>query len=333
MAGRAAQLGSDPRTVIGPGRKAAGGADRGPSARLPAVRGDDPGGALRRRHRHVVGHRHLAAGRGRGQRAGQGTPALPIRGAAADRRMASGPHQGQARRKARELVADQAGGRGRTSARPRGALYHLGPDQSHPCRDRRRCRAAPLRPAPQGAGPGLPRADAGDAGQGAAGRRGLVARVEVRRLPRPDPPRRRGCAADDPQRPRLVRPVRAAAAGLRGTACKNRADRRRGDGRQRPRRLWRAATRHRRGRPVPLLRLRPAGAGRHRPDGKAADRTAQGVGNAAEGRTAPGPDPAVAGDRGRGRGGHGADLRGRRRGHRQQAHRRPVAQRPFNHMA
>src|SRR6185295_18138914 len=73
------ELGGDARTEPGAGREAARRSGRGPPDRIQHVRGHDPDGAIRRRHRADLGPRALGAGVRSALRAAKGPSRIHAR--------------------------------------------------------------------------------------------------------------------------------------------------------------------------------------------------------------------------------------------------------------
>ena len=198
---RAEELGGAEGAVARPGRQAAGGRDRGPSARVHRLRGRDPRGRVRRRADDRLGHRRLGADGRRGRRASAKgdfkfrLAGEKLRGGWMLARLKPKPGE-----KKTQLAALQGARPGRRPGdrHPRGAagerevraaIEELVGAAAGARRRRRRLRpgraprrgeggAAPTRIAPQLATPGRRAAARGD---------GLAARDQARRLPHDRP--------------------------------------------------------------------------------------------------------------------------------------------------
>ena len=205
----AGQLGDPARPVGRHQGAAAGGADRGPSARVRQLRGPDPGRQLRRRGDDPLGLGPLSAGRRRRARGGAGGRQAGPRAARtqAARALGAGAHQGRGRQAVAVLQEGRRRGRRQRAGGGDAAIGGLRPDRRSSCAT---ASAATPTLAARAAAAGAPRAALparalspmlADVVEDPFTRAGLDLRAQVRRHPRPHPaPRRRPAAAAGAQR-------------------------------------------------------------------------------------------------------------------------------------
>ena len=267
----AEELGGAEGAVARPGREAARGRDRGPSARVHRLRGVDPGRRVWRRPDDRLGHRDLGAdGRSRGGPR-QGGVQVPAGGREARRRLDADPAEAAAGREAAELAPVQ-GARPRSGRDPRHPRRAAG-EREERAADRGAGRAgsaggearaaAPggIARGGQGAGAGAADAAAGEPGRGAARGRRLAARDQARRLPDARVRRGRRGAAHHARWARLDAPLRGPRRGVPAAALpgggRRRRDRGAGRGRGQPLRAAAGRAVARGAQRARVLRLRP----------------------------------------------------------------------------
>ncbi len=232
---RPEELGGHPWPEPRSRRPAPGRPRRGPPPRLRRLRGHHPARRVRCRRRHHLGPRPLgAAGREPGRKLPPRHAEVPPRRREAPRRLDAGAAE-TARGRARQLAADQGARRLRQARRRRraaargagkrglgqsgGSLHAAKGSPPPPVRRIVRSEQGPPCRRGSGRGGGSAAARVRSAatrlarGYG-AGRRGVAARNQVRRLPDPRPHRPGPHPPVHPQRARLDRALRRPAGGL-----------------------------------------------------------------------------------------------------------------------